>query len=377
MLLAAFVTAALAAVPTGPAGPAFYTPAKAVPSKHGSPIWQRKLSGNAVLKSARSNRLLLYSSTSATGRAVPVSGTVAVPKGKAPKGGWPVVTWAHGTVGIADRCAPSIAGTQANYDSPLLNRWLKAGYAVVRTDYEGLGTPGAHPYLVGVSEGRSVLDVVRAARKLDKTLSKKVLIAGHSQGGHAALWAASLAKKWTPELNLRGTVAFAPVSNLGEQGALLRSLTGPSGLSGLAAMIVRGADIAKPSLNVQGLLSDQAKALYPQLDQKCLGDLSKPDSFGALAPANIFRSDANLNPFLAELNANDPEDLKVPGPIRIEQGKADTTVFPNFTDALVSKYGGKHLKVTYKTYDGVDHGGAVTNAKPAADATKFVKSRLG
>ncbi len=102
-------------------------------------------------------------------------------------------------------------------------------------------------------------------------------------------------------------------------------------------MIVRGADIAKPSLGIPGLLSDQAKALYPQIDTKCLGDLSKPDSFGGIAPANLFRSDANLAPLVAELNANDPEDLKVPGPIQIEQGKADTTVFPTFTDTLVER----------------------------------------
>ena len=57
-----------------------------------------------------------------------------------------------------------------NYAYPLLQRWLKAGYAVVRTDYEGLGTPGAHPYLIGASEGRAMLDMVRAARKLDRRL---------------------------------------------------------------------------------------------------------------------------------------------------------------------------------------------------------------
>src|SRR3954467_12267307 len=143
-----------AAVPKGPAGTAFYTPSGAVSKKHGSPIWQRKLTGPAVLKSAKSNTLLLYSSTSTAGKPVPVSGTVSVPKGKAPKGGWPVVTWAHGTTGIADACAPSIIGTQASYDSPLLNRWLKAGYAVVRTDYEGLRQPRPPPPLVGGRGGR-------------------------------------------------------------------------------------------------------------------------------------------------------------------------------------------------------------------------------
>src|SRR4051795_8972504 len=239
-----FAAPAAAKVPSGPAGTAFYAPTKAVPSKHGTAIWQRKLTGPAVLKSAKSNRLLLYSSTSTAGRAVPVSGDVAVPKGKAPKGGWPVITWAHGTTGIADACAPSIIGTQASYDSPLLNRWLKAGYAVVRTDYEGLGTPAEpHPYLIGTSEGRSVLDMVRAARKLNSPPGKGILISGHSQGAPAALWAASLAKKWTPELKLQGTLALAPASHLGEQLPLLSAFTQPSGLSGFAALIIRGADI--------------------------------------------------------------------------------------------------------------------------------------
>ena len=155
------------------------------------------------------------------GKAVAVSGTVSIPKGKAPKGGWPVITWGHGTTGIADACAPSRdsasnpAHGSIDYAYPLLQRWLKAGYAVVRTDYEGLGTPGDHPYLIGRSEGYSMLDMVRAARKLDKHLGKQVIIAGHSQGGQAALFAASLAPKWTPELKVRGTVALAPVSHLG------------------------------------------------------------------------------------------------------------------------------------------------------------------
>jgi pimeloyl-ACP methyl ester carboxylesterase len=375
---AALVVAAPAAakVPTGPAGTAFYTPAKAVASKHGTPIWQRKLTGRDVLSAAKTNTLLLYSSTSTTGQAVPVSGVVSIPKGKAPKGGWPVVTWAHGTTGIADACAPSITGTV--YDRPLLNKWLKAGYAVVRTDYEGLGTPAEpHPYLIGTSEGRSVLDIVRAARKLDSKLGKRMLVAGHSQGGHATLWAAALAKKWTPELKLQGTLAFAPASHIGDQAQLLSALAQPSGISGLASMIIRGADIDKPSLGIPNLLSDQAKALYPQIESKCLGDLSKPESFGGVAPANFFRQGVDVSPIVAELNANDPETLKVPGKIQIEQGKSDSTVFPNFTDSLVAEYGKKHLKVTYKTYAGVDHVGAVTNKKSAADATKFVKKALG
>lgn len=362
-LIAALVVAApgsaSAEVRKGPGGPAFYTPPSTLPKgPHGTPIWQRKLTSGAVIKGARSNTLLLYKSAAVDGSPIAVSGTVALPKGKPPKGGWPVVSWAHGTVGIADQCAPSRFGT--GYDQPLLRRFLKEGYAVVRTDYEGLGTPGPHPYLVGVSEGRSVLDIVRAARKLDKRVGKRLVIAGHSQGGQAALFAGSLARRWTPELKLRGTLAFAPVSHLGEQGRLLSALSSPGPLSALAAMIVRGVDIANPALGIPDLLSDRAKALYPQVDERCIGGLATPDSFGAVAPAELFRPGAALDPVIAALDANDAETLTIRGPVRIEQGLDDTVVFPNFTNALVDEYKRRGMKVTYKTYPGVDHRGVVT-----------------
>jgi acetyl esterase/lipase len=377
-LFLAIATPAHAAVQEGPAGDAFYTPPAATTSTHGVPIWQRKLTGPAVLKSAKSNTLLLYTSTGIDGKTVAVSGDVAVPKGKAPKGGWPVISWAHGTVGIADTCAPSKIGTQLNYDSKLLNSWLKAGYAVVRTDYEGLGVPGVtHPYLIGVSEGRSVLDMVRAARKLDARIGKNVLIAGHSQGGHAALWANALAKKYTPDLKVRGTLALAPASHLGEQGSLLASLSSPGGITGLAAMIIRGIDVAQPSLDVPNLLSANAKALYPRVDTVCLSDLTEATSFGGLAPADLFVPGANLSGLVAALNKNDPEDLKLSGRVQIEQGTTDTTVFKPFTDQLVAAVKGRGATVTYKTYNGVDHGGVVTKSAPARDATKFVTHELG
>lgn len=376
LLLAA--PAQAADIKKGPAGDAFYTPPKTMPKgTHGTPIWVRNLTGKAKLTSAKSNRLLLYLGQDTTNHDTAISGTVHVPKGKAPKAGWPIVTWAHGTSGIADACAPSKIGMPAQYDQRLLNQWLKAGYAVVRTDYEGLGTPSTHPYLIGVSEGRSVLDMVRAARKLDRSLGKKVVIAGHSQGGHAALWAASLAGKWTPELSVRGTLALAPVSHLGEQAQALGLLTTPGDLTGLAALIVRGIDVADPKLDVGALLSDRARALYPQADAVCLGDLREAGSFGGLAPAELFKPGADIAPLVGALNQNDPETLRVRQPVQIQQGAADTTVFKSFTDQLVPELQAKGGKVTYKTYEGVDHAGAVLNAKSAADATSFVRKRLG
>jgi fermentation-respiration switch protein FrsA (DUF1100 family) len=142
-------------------------------------------------------------------------------------------------------------------------------------------------------------------------------------------------------------------------------------------MIVRGIDIANPNLDLQSLLSDRAKALYPQLDQKCLDGLDKPDSFGGVAPADLFRSDANLAPVIAALNSDDdPEALTIRGPVLIEQGTADTTVFPSFTEQLSTALKGRGVDVTYKTYEGVNHGGAVTDKASAADATKWIEKRF-
>src|SRR3954453_2973837 len=211
--LALAPAAAPAKTPKGPAGSAFYTPPKKTSAKrHGAPIWTRKLTGAGALKPAASNTLVLYRSTGSDGKANAVSGTISVPRGKAPKGGWPILTWAHGTTGIADSCAPtrSPGDPSTAYVYPDLNTWLGEGFAVVRTDYMGLGTPGVHGYLIGKDEGRSVLDVVRAARKTVGHLSNKVVIAGHSQGGHAALWAGALAKTYTPDLKVAATIGFAP-----------------------------------------------------------------------------------------------------------------------------------------------------------------------
>ena len=127
-----------------------------------------------------------------------------MPKGKAPKGGWPVITWGHGTTGIADACAPSRdsasnpAHGSIDYAYPLLQRWLKAGYAVVRTDYEGLGTPGDASVPDRALGGLLACSTRRAPRASSTSASASASSSpGHSQGGQAALFAASLAPEWT------------------------------------------------------------------------------------------------------------------------------------------------------------------------------------
>lgn len=347
--------------------------APASAATHGDLISSKPTTSAAAIKGAGKTVSVTYRTKGVGGKLVPVSGTIAFPKGVAPKGGWPVFTWAHGSTGIADTCAPSRTGTD-RYVHPFLKKLLKAGFVVVSTDYEGLGTPGDHPYLNGTSEGRSVLDIVRAARNMNPKVGSRVVIGGHSQGGHAALWAASLASKWTPELKIGGTVAFAPASHLGEQADLLRSLD-TTAFSGLASIIIRGADVSQPSLNLEGQLSDKARALWPETETKCLGDLYAATSWGGLKANELFRPDADAAPFLAFLNANDPESLTLRGQVLVLQGEADTTVLPPFTDALVKDLRGRGTTLTYKTYPKVTHGSIATNAKSTGDAVAFVTKR--
>jgi pimeloyl-ACP methyl ester carboxylesterase len=377
LVLALLVVAAPASadVRQGPKGAAFYDPPWHL---HGKLIWARRETGSDALRGARRSTLLLYRSKGLHGTTTAVSGSLAIPKGKPPEGGWPVITYAHGTTGSADSCAPTRgydAGKLVSYAYPLLNRWLKAGYAVVRTDYDGLGTPGVHQYLLGRSEGRSVLDAVRAARAFDHRLSRRYVIAGHSQGGHAALFAAAMAPQWVPDLRLRGTVAFAPASHLEAQFQIaLGSPNAAGGLGAIIALGLRAIDTADPQLGVPSLLTPQAAALYPQTRTRCYDVLSRPESFGGLPLNQFVRSGANLQPVLTAIGESDPEHLRMRSPVRIEQGTADGTVLEPITKQLADEYTTNGVSVVYKTYAGVSHGGVVDAA--AGDATRWINKRL-
>jgi pimeloyl-ACP methyl ester carboxylesterase len=226
---------------------------------------------------------------------------------------------------------------------------------------------------VGKSEGRGVLDIVQAAGELDPRLGKRYVIAGHSQGGHAALFAAGEAKKWLPKLRLRGTVSFAPASHLLEQAGLLQLLTTPSGLTGLAVTLLDGASTESRAIHIDQLLSDRALALYPLLQTQCLAQYAGPGAYGGIAPSELERPGADLsalNPVLAAMNPL----VRSQAPIQIEQGESDTTVFKIYTDQLRDELIAAGNQLIYKTYPGVNHVGIVSAGE--ADALAFFQQVL-
>jgi len=124
----------------------FYAWTAALPAQGGVMLRTEPMASQPELTAAAVAQRILYTSPDARWNSgvLPVSGTLYLPKGEPPAGGWPLVAWAHGTLGVADVCAPSWA-MHCPRDATYLNRWLTHGFAVVATDYQGLGGPGPHP----------------------------------------------------------------------------------------------------------------------------------------------------------------------------------------------------------------------------------------
>jgi hypothetical protein len=219
--LGASVAMAAGTLPVGPAAgdtelSAFYRGPEAMPALPGVLLRSESMPVQAQMPAAAQALRLLYSSTDERWHSglVAVSGALYLPTGKPPAEGWPLLAWAHGTLGIADACAPSWTGLRER-DAAYINRWLAHGFAVVVTDYQSLGGPGPHPYTFWQAEGRSVLDSIRAARAIRPGLiANRTFLAGQSQGGGAALGAAILADGAEQHLSPRPHfAATAPVQH--------------------------------------------------------------------------------------------------------------------------------------------------------------------
>ncbi|MDB5069906.1 MAG: secretory lipase precursor [Candidatus Eremiobacteraeota bacterium] len=379
--LLSFSALLAAAIPSGPAGNAFYTPPSPLPAAtHGDVIWARPLTTAAALPSAASNTLVLYHTTSAAGADRAVSGTVAIPKGAPPAGGWPVISWAHGTTGDAPACTPSLdtpAGVVHDYLGPIaatLDKAVAQGYAVVQTDYEGQGTPGVHPYLVGVAEAHDTIDMVRAARALEPRLGSRWVAMGHSQGGHAVLFTSAVASTWAPELQLLGGVAEAPAAFVSPFITSLTKGTSATPSFAFGALFIAAAASVDPSVKLDQILAPAALAMVPHLTDRCSGALYRPDSWGGLIPASSFRSDADFGPLLRFAAQNDAAALHPGVPLFIAHGSTDTTVPKTSSDALDKALCANGATVRYDVYQGLGHRPVV----PASlnDALEWVGARF-
>ena len=341
------------AKPTTTAGSSTSAPTStsnaAAPSNAGQLLTSEPLAGAPKTSNAYRVR---YRSVSPAGLPIEVTGLAYVPVGTAPKGGWPVLSYAHGTVGLADRCTPSKA--VSDLENSVASTFNALGMAVVASDYEGLGTPGRHPYLSGVSEGRGVIDIVRAARSIPGVkLSSTFVVWGHSQGGHAALFAGELASSWAPELKLAGVVAGAPPSQLTNVAESIEN----SPFRGYFFMVAAGLNAADPSLDLSLALTPRALSILPVVDTGCNAEVFKAfsaDPFDALVKRQALTED----PWRKALAANEPGQVKTPAPILIIHGDKDEQIPVGTSAVLKKKLCNLGDSVDRKVYAGQDHGGA-------------------
>ncbi len=299
------------------------------------------------------------------------TGVVYVPEGTAPEGGWPVVSWAHGTVGVGDQCAPSVTG-RSQRDLTYLTHWLRQGYAVVASDYVGLGTPGVHPYLDGTSEAYSVIDMVRAARSLEPDLARKWVVIGQSQGGQAAMFTAHAATSYASELDFRGSVGTGVASELEK----LLPFAGPyvppvpfDGTTVFAAFALAGLRASQPDLHIDSYLTPFGVNVIDRVENLCYDgafDLVKGIGIGRLMAKPLLDP-----PVVAAIRRM--QEVPTSGydrPIFIGQGVADVVVPAPLTAKLVTDLALNRVDFVFRPYP---RGHDQTMADSLPDTTPFVK----
>ncbi|WP_036019014.1 alpha/beta fold hydrolase [Bradyrhizobium sp. WSM1743] len=310
---------------------------------------------------------VLYRSTGLNRRPVFVSGVVIVPQGAPPPGGRAIVAWAHPTSGIVPRCAPSLAIFLFQQIQGLRSM-IARGFVVVATDYPGLGTPGPHPYLVGESEGRAVIDIVRAARSLPRAgEGKDFIVWGHSQGGQAALFAGMMASVYAPELKLLGVAAAAPATDLAK---LMSDDINSIGGKNITAMTlwswhrVYGAAI-------DNVVDPRAMPAIDRLAQECIEgpfDLIVRQRTGRPLEQYFLmvQDPTKAEPWRSLLEQNSTGVLSPEIPIFLAQGTSDQIIQPAVTQAYMDRLCKAGSKVRMIMLPGIGHGRAAQASTMAA-----------
>jgi fermentation-respiration switch protein FrsA (DUF1100 family) len=338
-------------------GADFYAPPDPLPDvDHGTllryqPMPELEVAGAVTYR-------VMYTSESVPGDPIAVTGIVAVPTAEAPDGGRRLVTIAHGTTGMADGCAPSRLGSTAEA-SLATGPFVEGGYVVALTDYEGLGTPGRHPYLVGESEGRSVLDAAAAAQAVpDTAVGDRYAIIGYSQGGHGALFAGQLAEDWGPDLELVGTVSGAPATEL----PAIMSAAGSGVAAGFGFMIVGGMAESYPDADLTTLLTPAGVDTLPVVDVGCADQVIPAVS--SRAGEGLFQPDyLTAQPWADLFVENTPGYVTTETPILILHSAADDLVPVGLSQALFDRLCDEGQLVERRVYDqGKGHVAAALDA---------------
>jgi hypothetical protein len=320
-----------------------------------------------------------YWTTAATDRSEISSAAVYLPRGTAPEGGWPVIAWAHDTVGLADKCAPSWSGkTESAAHWNDITPWLRKGYAVVASDYAGLGIKGAAPDLQADIKAHNIIDAVKAAHDITADLSEEWVVNGNGSGATAALATARNAIAWQgSNLDFRGAVSTSVPANLGElvlsAGPGFLPIPLPTDLTAEVLYAIAGIRGSHPELDLGSYLSAEGTALTDMALNVCSAELQR--AVAATGLNELFTkpvaSIPNIRP-IVEAYLGVP-DRGYDKPVFIGQGLLDTTVILPFTVDFINRVQASGQNVTVRTYPS---DGPSTAAAALPDASGFVANIL-
>ncbi|HEX7259454.1 MAG TPA: lipase family protein [Candidatus Saccharimonadia bacterium] len=285
--------------------------------------------------------LVRYRSTGQNNALVPIYGRAYIPD-KATNA--PVLAMAPGTTGIGDGCAASLEQPKvrnwANYESHMM-AYASRGYGGIITDYEGMRDPARiHHYMVGVLEGRAVLDGVRALKNLPQAHqlnTKQVFAGGYSQGGHSVYWADSVAVDYAPDVELAGIIGWSPVMDVAET---WRGVTAGSTLSWYGPYVLTSySDFYGRNYNLPNILLPQWLPNLPtDVNNHCI-DTNL--GFWGIDPVKVFTPQflADLRTgnlpverygmLQTDLEANQVKGDRSTTPKLINQGMRDNVVLPS------------------------------------------------
>ncbi|XRQ12095.1 lipase family protein [Actinomadura welshii] len=376
-----------AAAPQDPRPPAedpFYRPPSPLPDGRAGDLIRSRPAAFTVDPFSRSpyagveSWQVLYRSENVHGTPTAVSGIVLVPeKAWTGEGERPLVSYAVGTRGLGDDCAPSYTLTTGlDYEALLIMDALNKGWAVAVTDMEGLGTPGGHTYEVGRSQGKAVLDMARAAKRLpDAGLGgSPVAVWGYSQGGTSAGWAAQLARSYAPELPIKGVFAGGVPADLR---AVADGLDG-SPFIALMFMAAVGFDSAYPGLDLENYLNEAGRELLGNARDMCLASVDGASTLLTTAFKRI-GDYSTSNPldtpqWREALDAN-RLGATAPGVPVLQTHAVNDQIIPfEQADTLHKAWCAKGANVTWKTYAFAEHATGMLWSHP--DAMTFIGDRF-
>lgn len=351
-----------------PARPAFYQPPASIPSTPGTIIRTEPatqfIDPLGLSRATVSATRLMYASKDRLGRPIAVTGTILEPKlpyiGLSAR---PLISYAVGTMGVGDRCAPSraLAEGLTMYEHYLLQGFIARGYAVALTDYQGLGTPGTHTYMNRIVQGQSVLDMARAALKRPGTTLRSttpVGFYGYSQGGGGAASAAELAASYAPELRVKGTVAGAVPADLG---AVAKNLDNNSLYAEFLNYALLGL-AAGYNVDINTYLNDAGKAVAKRTEDSCTLNLTQSafqDSSKLTRDGRKLSAYLSEEPYASILADNRIGRIKPSAPVLVSHSVLDDAIPYAVGKQLAKDWCGKGGNVRFSTNVGPTHiGGA-------------------